>query len=311
MIKFTRLLIVIILVLISTHGKVEAATLKTTGLSVSPAIEQINLANHQTTATFSSQVTNDTKYPVTVIVSVDDFTALNNSGGVAFINNNSLVDNSHGLAKSMVPAYTQFALGPGETQTIPVSIDATNLAPGGHYGAILYKVIPTQLASRKNAISSNEEISSLVFLTTFNNGSQIVKLDKPSTRSLYFKMPTSIDLVFMNTGNTQTSPRGIVKVLNSKNKEIGRGIINIDSGLVLPDTSRLYVVSLRNEVGHVYPGTYHFQVSYRADNALTSTIYSKNFYFINQPIIILVSIGLLGFIFFIIRRSGRSAIFQY
>ncbi|HUD05372.1 MAG TPA: hypothetical protein VMR18_00410 [Candidatus Saccharimonadales bacterium] len=280
-----------------------AAKVSVNGLTLTPAIEQISLLKGQASASFSATVTNNTKNPEVITISTTDFTALNNTGGVEFLRSSTQPNNSHGLAEWLKPGVTQFALSAGGIQTIPISIaNVTSLAPGGHYGAVVFKVVPTIASSKKNQISSNEDISMLVFLTTYGGGIQSVKLDNPPINSFTLHMPSSVDLVFTNNGNTQTAPVGLVTVTNSSNHEIARGIINIDSGLVLPATSGLFIVKLNYEHNFNLPGNYHINIIYQADSSAIVTTYVKKFVFIDEQIVILIIVGLLALAIFVIRK---------
>jgi len=136
---------------------------------------------------------------------MNDFTALNETGSVSFLGANYPGNNLHGLAQWMRAATTSIALAPGASQTVPISIpDTKGLAPGGHYGAVIFRVIPTT-GSSKGQLSTNEEISTLVFLTTYSGRTQAISMQKPALNSIFTVMPSSVNLVFTSTGNTQTA----------------------------------------------------------------------------------------------------------
>ena len=280
-----------------------ASSTTVAGLTVSPAIQQVDLLKDQTNSSFTTQVTNNNAATITVRLSTNDFTALNTTGQVAFYNN-SPNPNPHGLAQWMKPAFTHFDLLPGATELIPVSIiNVGTLAPGGHYGAIIYRVVVKGSSTTGNSVGSNEEVSTLVFLTTYNKGIQAVTMGNPHLNSLMLHIPTAVNLVLTNTGNTQTAPRGVVTVSTSSGKEIARGIIDIDSGLVLPSTSRLYAVALRAESGRNLPGLYKIHIVYRADGNTTSSTYTKTFILINEPIVVAAAVILLILTVFLIRKT--------
>jgi hypothetical protein len=251
---------------------------------------------------FDAQVTNNTRDQIVVDLSTTDFTALNETGGVTFLPNTT--NDLHGLAQWLKPTYGQITLSPGASQTIPVTIaPKVRLAPGGHYGAILYRVDASS-SLKGNQFNANEEVSTLVFLTTYGDSTQAIALHTPSLNSVMFNTPSSLNLVFTNSGNTQTTPRGLVIITGSAHKEIARGIVNIDSGLVLPGTTRLYSVSLTAEQHLHYPGIYSLQVSYRPDGAKVATVYTKTFLFVNWVLFlgfgVVVVLAILAF--WLIRR---------
>jgi hypothetical protein len=279
-----------------------AATPTNSGIAVSPAIEQIALGAGQSSASFKVEVINNNSVAVTLQASSEDFTALNTSGSVAFLGNSSSAS-PHGLAYWISPIANLITIAPDSSQSVSVSITNTNTLPlGGHYGAVIFKALPSVSSARGNNLTANEGIATLVFLTTHTGGVQAVTLDTPDVGSVLTTLPSSIDLVLNNTGNTQTAPRGVVTISDRSGKIIARGIINIDSGLVLPDTTRLYDVNLNYLKSSFLPGNYHLNINYEASNNSVLLTYTKSFVYINPLIIWVVAAALVVLIALIIRR---------
>jgi hypothetical protein len=247
--------------------------------------------------------------PVSIQILTTDFTALNTTGSVNFINSNAPGNNIHGLADWISPSQTHILLPSAGSQTISVKIaNISSLAPGGHYGALIFKVLSAPLSNKGNQLSTNTEVSTLVFLTTSSGAKKKISLYTPDISSFALKMPNSVNLVFKNTGNTQTTPRGIVTVNDKSNKEVGRGIINIDSGLVLPDTSRLYEINMKYENKILYPGTYHVNIYYRASDNASIFKYTKSFLYLNWTFILTAALFILFvtlLIFWLIRTTNN------
>lgn len=283
-----------------------AAAAPINGLTVSPAIEQLALTKGQTDASFTSRITNNTKAQLIIDVATNDFTSLNNTGGISFFTS-ALSNSPHGLANWMRPAFHQLALAPGATQSVLIDIpNVQSLAPGGHYGAVIYKVVSSGSVALGNKVSVNQEVSSLVFLTTSSGGTQAIQFNGLSLGALASAMPQSVNMVFTNTGNTQTSPQGLITVTGPGHKEVARGAINVNSGLILPGTSRLYSVALTSEHKLVYPGIYHLRVVYSVPGAATTMSYTKSFLFVNQALLVVIGLVILAFIVIAYRRSSKS-----
>lgn len=271
-----------------------------TGITVSPAIEQISLSQNQSSATYATQITNNTTAQVVISISAEDFTALNQTGSISFYNSNQLSSNNpHGLLNYLSIAYPEVALQPGQSQTVPVTIlNANKLAAGGHYAALLFKV--SHLASAKgNRITINQVVSSLVFLSTYGQGTQSVTLTTPVTGSLLTTLPQVINAVFVNTGNTQTAPRGYLQILDSSSRIVSQGQINTDSSLILPQSKRLFGLNLIQTKRHLWPGVYLLKIYYRHDGQTTYSVYEQKFLFVNQSIIavniaVLLALALLA-----------------
>lgn len=282
-----------------------AATVKYGGLSVSPAITQLTLAKGQDTLSFDVTVSNDSASAVSVTTRVDDFTSLDTTGSAQFLNNTSKKATAHGLAHWMMPGLLQFNLPAHGTQKVPVQItQASTMGPGGHYGAVIFGIAPPPASGQSNYIGSNTEVSVLVFLTTDNAGKHAIRLDNPSLDPASLALPDSVNLVFTNIGDTQITPRGYVVVADSMGHEIARGIINADSGQVLPATSRLYQVPLRPNGRWFWPGAYRLSVYYRPDRQSVYAHHDQQFLYIPGPLLAFLTAAFCVSLALLLRRFG-------
>jgi hypothetical protein len=128
-------------------------------------------------------------------------------------------------------------------------------------------------------------VSSLVFVTSYGAGTQELTLATPVIGSLYARMPDSLDVVFTNTGNTQTTVRGVAQVTDASGKPVSQGLINADSGLILPDSQRLFNVSLQPQSNALQlVGQYTLHVLYRHDGQDKYTVYEAKFFYVNAAI---------------------------
>src|SRR5579872_3808432 len=127
------------LLIIQLTSPAVKAAIASNGITISPAIIQLNVDQKQTATSFTAHLSNNTPNTVNVTLFTSDFTALNTSGGIDFLNNDS--HNIHGLADSIFPDQRAFIVAPSATQAITVNlIHLDQLAPGGHYGALIYRV---------------------------------------------------------------------------------------------------------------------------------------------------------------------------
>lgn len=282
---------------LSGGGALAAAT----GISASPALEQITVGAGQQSASFDIHVTNNTAVAVALTATGQDFTALNTAGGVRFLSPRA--GNPHGLASSIAFVNPQVAVAPGAEATISVVIGHTDrLAPGGHYGAVMLKAVSPGVPSSGIRVFTNEELSVLVFLTTAGQTTQQLNLAVPDQPPVQINWPGTADLVFTNTGNTQTMPRGVVTVSDMFHRVQARQIINIDSGIVLPGTARLYDVSLAANKVH-WPGIYTLAISYRPDGSATTQTYTSRFVYVGTQVLFALGVGVAVAVVWAIYRS--------
>jgi hypothetical protein len=258
----------------------------TDGLSISPYLEQIALNPNENSETYSIELTNHYSTTVLVHISAQDFTNLNESGQVQFLSPTQDSNNPYSIDHNLQFAYPEIAIGPNQSREIPVTIvNAQSLATGGHYGAVIVKVVGS--ASNGNNVVINQAIASLLFLNTVGQGTQSLSLTTPILNKFYMTFPGTIDTVFTNTGNTQTTPRGVIQITRGSNKIVSQALINANSSLVLPDSKRLFPITLQQTTKLLLPGKYTFKVYYRYAGQSAYTVYQQKFYYIGIPFIIL------------------------
>lgn len=295
-----KFFIVLLFSLIVVYGKSYAAS-QINGITISPAIQQIQLQQNQNSDTFYTNITNNTSTPIVVHVGAEDFTYLNQSGAISFIKTKPGTSNSHGLVSGLVIALNQFYLSPHQSQTVPIRIvNANNLAIGGHYAAIYFQV-NGKLSAGKNVVAINQAVTSLVFLSTFGQGTQNIKLESLELGTFMSSFPSSLALVLQNTGNTQSTPTGIVQIVDSHGAVLTQTQLNTDSGLILPSSSRLFNFSLNKPTKHIFPGIYTLKFYYRYSGQSHFTLYQKKFIYIGWPItlgLIIIAIAFVVYFFF-------------
>lgn len=284
-------------------------------VSVSPVIENLKLAPDQDSADFKVKITNHKDVQVRISLGFNDFKSLNQSGGVAFLGQNpSALDQSHGLRSSVQFDTEQVGLEPDQSTEVNVHLaNLQSLSPGGHYGAVLYQLVPAAINGNGTKVHINQVLASLVFVVTANGGTEQLKMPDPVVKKLQFSIPDKIDLFFTNDGNTQTTPRGSVAVYQSKAQQpAATGIVNKGSALVLPGSTRILRTDLTRVKKPWWPQHYHVQVRYRADTATQFTTYTAQFLYVN-PVALAISlaVAVVGLVILrqIIKHRRRFIIF--
>jgi hypothetical protein len=62
---------------------------------------------------------------------------------------------------------------------------------------------------------------------------------------LLFSLPQTLQLTLKNTGNTNSTPRGLVQIFNHHHTELARGAVNTKSQTILPGSQRLIAADLQ------------------------------------------------------------------
>jgi hypothetical protein len=275
------------------------------GITLSPTIEELTLNQNQTSVNYPLQITNNTNSPVAIHISAQDFTEYNDNGAIDFLNNT--VDDTndpHGLLSALSIGLPELALGPKQTETVPINIINTDLlAPGGHYAALL--VSSGNISGLKgNQVGINQSVSSLIFLSTAGEGTQSTELHTPLIGGLFGTFPQTINAVFGNTGNTQTTLRGYVQIFRGKTL-ISQNQINTTSGLILPESTRLFQLQVNPPKHYLWPGVYTLVVTYGHDGDATFTVYKQNFLYISSTLVISVIFEITVIVGIIVRYRRR------
>ncbi|MBP9697663.1 MAG: hypothetical protein KBD65_00500 [Candidatus Moranbacteria bacterium] len=254
------------LVLVSFPGK-SIAESGVGGLSVSPVFQEIVFEAEDTQTEFSVTLKNETETTVTLRPSVVDFGSLDESGGVAFLGQSENLERKYSLASWMRPEKDIISLEPGEGENLRIVIEnRENLAPGGHYGAVLFKVGDQDDASSvNNEVTVQQLVSVLVFAK--KKGGEIYNFELKDTvwPKSFFAAPSRVELRFQNTGNVHIVPRGIVTLVDPLGRKVAKGVINQESGFLLPETLRAYPTTLQGLIPIFIPGKYTLTTAYRYD----------------------------------------------
>lgn len=267
------------------------------GFLLDPFFKEITIEPGQANSQFILTVENTTKAPAIFRISVLDFGALDESGGVAFLGASDL-ERKYGLASWISLEKDALVINPNEKQQVRVTIDnKESLSPGGHYAAVFLKMNSDEKSSgeeKKPAeVAFNPSLASLIFVRKL--GGEIYGMDfkgQESPNSLW-KTPSNIKLRFQNIGNTHVAPRGVVKIIDPLGREVIRGIINQESAIILPETFRVFPVALKKLALSFLPGRYTLSIEYRYDGKEEFLVDKSQFTFI-PPIFIIAGFILIA-----------------
>jgi len=285
-----------------TSGTAVATPVATNTIRVSPALTNIQLSPGETSTTVMATVRNMTASQVVVRLSARDFTGqANYPGAISFYGAGyNPTSNPHSLQNVVSFQSPIIVLAPHASQQVPIILSGlSQLAPGGHYGAALFNPETTSETNGTSRVSINSSVASLIFLTTATGGSQNVSLRPFSFGSLFFGLPSNVNLVFQNNGNTQAAPEGQLTLYGPDGSITSTVVLNAGSGLILPGMSRLFQVILPlHDAGLAAPGRYRLELRYRPTPQSGFVTVNKSFYLINLSVIIpaLLLIALLAWV---------------
>lgn len=267
------------------------------GISITPAITQIKLQPNENTLTLEYTVTNHADQLLTVSLGSRDFGAFSQNGAITLYGSGyNPATSQHGIQSYVMFPKPKVTIPANSSRQVKVSIQNTaKLAPGGHYGAILFS---PQSAfgtnTNSNHIDLNTSVAGLVFLTTAYGGTYGVSASMSHINPVQFKLPNSVYLVFNNTGNTQTIPQGQLTLYGLHSKVLASQVVNPSSGLILSGGSRIFQEQLPLEnKWYTLPGVYHLKLQYKDNEDTRFKTLNQTILYINWKIIALSLIALL------------------
>lgn len=273
-----------------------------TGLTISPGVQQISIAADEQDHNVNFSLTNNRDAPLLVNLNTADFNTLDESGGLFFVGTNpSALQAKYGLNKWIILDQKSVILQPKKTFVVHAKIlNQPDLAPGGHYGALLVSINNPQAASKK--ISIRPIASSLLFVTKVGGDTHRLDLLSVKTTHNPFSAPTAVSLRFRNSGNSAITPRGVAVISKGKTQIYAKGIINQNSSLILPETNRVYSVSLDKLSNYFVPGRYKLTINYRFDGFSGFRVYQQSFLVYSSSFLALMLATFLLIIILVKRR---------
>lgn len=278
------------------------------GITMSPTYKNVTISSGLLEAHNTITLTNHSGLDLAATLRAADLSELNAEGNISFGQAGKPLS-KYGLAKWMVlPDGDNVALPKGQTVNVPVNIEnRADLAPGGHYGAVVVAVTPAGAAAASNKVQFKQQLASFFIVTKeggLNFGLKLISFTADEQKSI----PGSVSLKFESTGNVHVVPRGYVTVQDPAGKVVAKGFINQESTLVLPGASRVYQTTLTQVAKSKLPGRYKVTAYYRHDGQKgysTAVLYMGNGTSIIRLVtgVILVILAALAAYFWRFRRG--------
>jgi len=274
------------------------ATAQGGAITIEPFYQEIVIPDKAKNSYFI-KLTNNTNKQQNFRLKTADFGSLDETGGVAFIGiTKPDVNYKYGLTTWLSLDQQFVVLRPGETQQIEFAITKIDsLTAGGHYGAILVTPDTGEKQTDNSTVEVSPVVSSLILLKKV--GGEIYNLGLKSSISddSLFSLPSRVTLRFANDGNVHIVPRGTVTVTDSRGAIISEGLINADSGYILPESIRQFQTSLKNVKNAWLPGYYNLNIKYRYDGNDSFTTKTIRLFYVGQAsralVLVIVTAGLI------------------
>jgi|SRR5579871_2430279 len=221
-------------------------------ITVLPSIIRLDLSQDLPQANLT--YTNNTAQVVELNFSASDFTQLEDSYKLSFLEGKNAKNYQYALSSWIDFDKKSISLQPGEQGTVTVLVNKEQLTPGGHYGTILASV---DSKDTDQSVQIHSILSSLIFVrTATGKETDAGKIETFAPEREWFGFPNTFLVGFNNTGDTDLSPHGLIQLFDPFGKEVTRAVVNEDSLVTLPESIRRYDVSLEKQNSFLFPGVY-------------------------------------------------------
>lgn len=255
-----------------------------TGLTISPAISRAIIGQNEAEKSLEFNITNNTKTYIRLKITTLDFGALDETGGLFLIGQPNDFQKKYGLANWLSLATPYVELAPSQSSSIKVSIiNKDSLSPGGHYGAITFNSEASD-SNGNSQINLKPVLTGLIFATKEGGAKPHLALNTFDHPRDWAHLPKNINLRFQNFGNIHLTPRGLVMITDPIGRVVSGGIINQNSGIILPSTFRRYSTPLNSSQIAYVPGKYKLTIRYRYDGEDNFRIIETTFNNANLPL---------------------------
>jgi len=266
-------------------------------LRISPFYSDVTIGEKDESKQLVFKIANQSSGETSVKLSFVDLGTLDASGGIPFQGmklEEGAPGGKYSLAEWVRMEKEQETIGPGETKDIIVTIlNDGKLSSGGHYGALMVQAQSSE-ENENLKMKVSPILTAMVFLKKEGGEIYDLVLDKNEMKKTYFSFPEKVTLLFSNRGNVHVIPRGTVTVKDLLGRTIARSAINIESRLILPETSRTMEVPIRKFPGIRLSGKYEIQIDHRYDGKNEFDSQKIGFYYISP---FQIGLGLLLTIF--------------
>lgn len=275
---------------------------KSSGIRLSPAFEEVVMSEEDKEKKIEIQLQNNDSSEVTFELFPINFRLVDDYGKVGFMGQESK-EYSFALSSFIRLDDSTYTLEPGEKITIPVTIEnRQDLSPGGHYAAIVARVIQD---TSKTSISP--ALSSLILLRkTGGESFNISVRDAGWPRGLItFNYEDSFSILFQNQGNVHLTPFGEIRVEDMLGRTLYKGVVNTSSLKVFP-LSRRYIPARLTKMDWSLPLSIN-KISIKGHDSLDKVTYLHEDSFIYiHPLVLPLVVFLV-----IVRLVGMSKVRKF
>lgn len=274
-------------------------------LEITPAFSEVVLDEPSQEQKIEITFINHGTKTVNLEVFPIDFKQSGEFGEISFLNQQP-GSYSYSLSSFLSLEQNQLELKGGEKTVFKVTIkNREDISPGGHYAAVVGKVVDTANDSTSAAIAPS--LASLILLRKTGGerfNLSLVDVAYPSGL-VRFDYPSLFNIKFQNEGNIHLIPYGRVEIKDMFGRLIYQGTVNPPSHIVFPETTRQIRAELI-PIENSLPISLN-TLEIKGQDSIKKVNYSfhETYLYIN-PALLLGLIGILAIISFIIKNRNQD-----
>ena len=236
------------------------------GITVSPALATITIGADTTSGTATVTIKNNFSAVVNLNAAIK---SVDQDNGILVPSGELDAE----LQKLITLSIQDFTLQPNESKDVVITVKNTaSLRPGGTYASLVVR----QISGSDNTIGLQTAVGAGIFVIKEDGAVRELQAQNIAVNRFVLQSPSSVSLMFKNTGNVHIVPRGQIVVVNANNETFYRkGVINQESFTLLPGKSLRFEIPLQKLKQTFLPSRQKVVIQYRYDGSEQITSISK------------------------------------
>ena len=278
----------------------------TGGINVNPAFIDVEVEDPLERKVFQITYKNNGTDIIELEIFPVDFTQTDERGTIGFLGREA-GSYQYSLSSFLSFETNSVILDPGETKSINTTVsNRKDLSPGGHYSAIVGRIVPNESTTSATTTKIAPAVSSLVYLVKKGGESYNLSLkdvDWPKY-PVVFNIPSTLVLTFQNEGNVHLTPFGTILVKDMLGREVFKGSLNNSSFKVMPSSRRI-IPGYLNKLETIIPISFMTMEIQGTDfGKNTNFVFRESFIYIN-PLTLLILVVIVP-VLFILRKKRKK-----
>lgn len=202
------------------------------GLVITPPTFEL-AGNPGATITNTVRLENTNDYAIQIAVDRRNFTAIGEEGAVGLTEE----ETTFSLASWITVDPQEITIPPKGIRTFKYTITVPLQAePGGHFGSLIFRTIPTEKLDGSGAALA-QEIGSLILLRIAGDTKEDAAIDSfAPQKSFYEYGPVTLETRMKNNGNVHVKPSGTIAITNIFGQKVAT--VALEGKNVLPGAVR-------------------------------------------------------------------------